>query len=100
LTDFYPNFVQPAKGKTITTNKITPNTLPAAKIHGYPIGMPVPVEPPKSNWAVTAVSFLILGFISIFLGLFIPAVILYTTILGGALILTSNTLAILSLRED
>lgn len=95
MSDFYPHFVQPPKGNTITTNRITEKHLTTAKIQGTT----QQTEPPTSNWAVAAVTLLLLGFFAIFLGLFIPSVILYTTILGGSLILAANTLATLSLRD-
>jgi fatty acid desaturase len=60
---------------------------------------PTTTEPPVSNWAVAALTVLLVGFVTISLGLLFPAVLLYTTILGGTLVLAANTLAILSLRD-
>jgi hypothetical protein len=92
MPESYPQ--HPVKGNTINTNRINQDSITTAKIQSR-----LPDDPPKSAYAASAALLLIIGFALITAGLFITTALVYLTILGGAIILSANVLAILSLRE-
>jgi hypothetical protein len=93
-----PHNPHPPKGKTITTNKVTPGPFPNSATLLHTIPNPQPKTPePKSNLVILAVTALIVGWLIVFAGIFTISIPFF--VCGFSTILASNVLAVLSLRE-